>query len=175
MCICLILCKTLVLHLYTWASKHIQQVAYKDNTLFHQTDFLLFISTKNCVPHFSCDCHYILGIVSKAMRNKWIDKRLLKRTKHGDKNIIQIFISFEPLHKHMYINICCINKIWQCIIKRDNRMCYKYASGTILVIDIFAICKYFKIIFTSASCRKPQNRSKRCFKIQDCLQACVIK
>lgn len=30
-------------------------------------------------------------------------------------------------------------------------MCYKYASGTILVIDIFAICKYFKTIFMSAS------------------------
>lgn len=111
-CIYLILCKTLVLHLYTWALKHIQQVAYKDNTLFHQTDFLLFISTKNCVPHFSCDCQCILGIVSKAMRNKWNDKKLSKRTKHGDKNILHCFISFEPLHKHRYINICCINKIW---------------------------------------------------------------
>lgn len=27
------------------------------------------------------------------------------------RNIIHYFISFEPLHKHRYINICCINKI----------------------------------------------------------------
>lgn len=54
-------------------------------------------------------------------------------------------------------------------------MCYKYASDTILVIGIFAICKYFKTIFITASCRNNKNRNKRCFKIQDCLQACVIK
>lgn len=54
-------------------------------------------------------------------------------------------------------------------------MCYKYASGTILFIDIFAICKYFKTIFMSASCKTTKNRNKRFFKIQDCLQACVIK
>lgn len=39
------------------------------------------------------------------------------------------------------------------MLKRNTKMCYKYASGTILVIDIFAICKYFKTIFMSASCK----------------------
>lgn len=36
--------------------------------------------------------------------------------------------------------------------EKEKKMCYKYASGTVLVIDIFAICKYFKTdFFMSAS------------------------
>lgn len=48
-------------------------------------------------------------------------------------------------------------------------MFYKYASGTILVIDIFAICKYFKTIFMSASCRKPQK-----IEIKDVLKSKIV-
>lgn len=61
--------------------------------------------------------------MSKAMRNKWIDKKLSKRTKHGDKNIIHYFISFEPLHKYRYINICCINKIWLSVWYKETLRC----------------------------------------------------
>lgn len=32
-------------------------------------------------------------------------------------------------------------------------MCYKYVSGIIFFIDIFVICKYFKIIFMFVLCK----------------------
>lgn len=37
-------------------------------------------------------------------------------------------------------------------IKKKKKKCYKYASGTVRVIDIFAICKIFQnLFFWSAS------------------------
>lgn len=41
--------------------------------------------------------------------------------------------------------------------KGEKKMCYKYTSVIVVIINIFAICKYFKIfVFISASWRKPQ-------------------
>lgn len=60
-------------------------------------------------------------------------------------------------------------------IKKKEKKCYKYASGTVRVIDIFAICKISKPFFFGLHHEENhKNRNERCFKILDCLQACLI-